>query len=119
MTKEHAATQKDDRKAEQDAQVREALKAMPDAFLLCREQGHALQGWDRAVRERWRVDGRDLVHIKRTCQCCETVRSDVLDEHTLELISRSYDRAEGYDSVVGRIRRGQVRRELMRRFLVD
>lgn len=95
-------------------------------ILTCRESGHYLP-YTAAERERfreymWDEQGhtkapRDLVRVTRTCQCCKSVRVDVIDEHTLALVRRHYRLVDGYssDPGSGRVTRNNVRRELFRR----
>lgn len=94
--------------------------------LTCRESGHFLP-YTAAERERfrdyeWDEHGhtrqpRDLVRVTRTCQCCKTVRVDVIDEHTLALVRRHYRPVDGYspEPGTGKVPRREVRRELFRR----
>lgn len=96
---------------------------MSDAVLTCREAGHHFPwGRDNTSRERLRelVDGEwtDVVQVTRSCSCCKSERVDVYDENILSLLRRSYRRVDGYEAEpgTGRIDRGDVRRELLRRY---
>lgn len=90
---------------------------MSDEVLTCREGGHYFP-WGRAVRERLREEGRDLVQTTRACACCRSRRVDVYDANTLTLVRRGYNLVDGYasDPGQGRISRQAVRAELLRRF---
>lgn len=99
-------------------------RTMTAKVLTCREAGHHFPwGRDRTKRERLRelVDGEwtDLVQVTRTCSCCKSERVDVYYEHSLKLLRRTYRLVEGYTSEPGngRVERGDVRRELLRRYL--
>ncbi|MER5608282.1 hypothetical protein AB0F93_03495 [Micromonospora tulbaghiae] len=106
---------------------REHLRAMPDAYLICRAGGHRM-GLDSIVRaERIRIDGVDHLQVTLHCACCASERVDVFVERYAEdepgwleprheLVSREYRYAEHYTSVGnGRIPRAVVRAEWFRR----
>jgi len=92
------------------------VKDMPLEYLACREGSHHFP-WATAKRERIREGGRELRRTVRTCDTCGTVRIDVYNTRTFELVHRHYDYAEGYTTApgTGRMERTSVRRELFRR----
>lgn len=98
--------------------------SMPYKILTCREAGHHFPwGRDHTTRERLRevVDGEmtDLVQVTRRCSCCKSERVDVYLAHSLRLLRRRYRHVDEYkiEPGTGRLERGQVRRELLRRYL--
>lgn len=70
--------------------VAEALSAMPDSHLLCRDFGHGWRPWSAEWIPQRRQYAEHLV-----CTRCQTVRTRLLDEWGAQL-GQGYTYPEGY-----------------------
>ena len=100
--------------------VREALAALPDEFILCRDYGHAPRYVGRWP-ERRRRDGSPLEIVRwDTCVRCGTGRFTTFSYPKMERLGAKYVYPEGYELHLGflvdeRLPRAAVRIESMRR----